>query len=218
MFTATLKRATMTASVASLLSLSSLVAAKPSHAVTLRIPVENFSYVNGGFTSSSTPFNLFQGNYGFINSPGSALSGSSPTITNDVINRLSSISVSFDYAFKKTGNDTFKLFVSQGDSKQLLAELSASENKETVNLDFTDLFKNFFVTEGVGSFNFLYELSGQSNENFSVAGFNNIALKIQVPEPNATPVAFIAASIAVATLKRKRKIKSSISLKHQSIK
>lgn len=200
---ASFQRVAMTVGVFGVVGLANFITAKPSQAVTLGIPVENFTYTNGAVTSSTTPFDVFEGSYGFINAGGKALSGSSPNITASTIGRLKSLKVSFDYALNNVGSDTLNLFLSKGDTKQLLTQLPGLATVGKVNLDITDTFKNVFTQEGVGSFNFLYELS--SGNTASVAGFDNVALTVEVPEPATTVIGFAALTIAVGTMQRKRK-------------
>jgi hypothetical protein len=204
------KRATMTAAVVSMVGLSNVVTAKSSQAavINLPLPLENFTYNENAQTTSGGTFNsvFTDKNYGFLKQGGIATSGASPFIDSNVINRLTSIKVSSDYAFNKNnGNDTFQLFLKKGTTETLLTTLLPDNDGGNFSLDFTNIFKNVFQTEGEGTFNLVYKLLGSGTE--SVAGFNNVKLVVEVPEPSTTVAGFLLLTLAAAGgIKRQRKI------------
>jgi hypothetical protein len=201
------KRATMTAVVVSMASFSNVITAKPSQAavINLPLPLENVTYVNGETTSGGAFDSVFTGNYGLLKQGGIATSGASPFINSNVINRLASIKVSSDYAFNKNnGSDTFQLFLQKGTKETLLTTLLPDNDGANFSLDFTNIFKNVFQTEGEGTFNLVYKLLGSGTE--SVAGFNNVKLVVEVPEPTTTVAGFLLLTLAAAGIKRQRKI------------
>jgi hypothetical protein len=203
------KRATMTAAVVSMVGLSNVVTAKSSQAavINLPLPLENFTYNENAQTTSLGDFDsVFDGSYGLLKQGGIATSGASPFINSNVINRLTSIKVSSDYAFNKNnGNDTFQLFLKKGTTETLLTTLLPDNDGGNFSLDFTNIFKNVFQTEGEGTFNLVYKLLGSGTE--SVAGFNNVKLVVEVPEPSTTVAGFLLLTLAAAGgIKRQRKI------------
>jgi hypothetical protein len=202
------KRATMTAAVVSMVGLSNVVTAKSSQAavINLPLPLDNFTYNSSGETTSTGTFNsVFDGNYGLLKQGGVGTSGASPFVSSATINRLNKINVSFDYAFNQNNsNDTFELFLQKGSQETLLTQLSASTSS-TFNLDFTNSFKTFFQTQGGGTFNLVYKLSG--GVTGSVAGFDNVKLAVNIPEPSTTVAGFLLLTLAAAGgIKRQRKI------------
>ncbi len=197
------KRATMTAAVVSMASFSNVITANSSQAavINLPLPLENFTYTNGQTTSGGTFGSIFDGNYGLLKQGGIATSGASPFINSNVINRLKSIKVSSDYAFK---SDTFQLFLQKGTTETLLTTLLPDNDGGNFSLDFTNIFKNVFQTEGKGTFNLVYKLSGSGTG--SIAGFDNVKLVVEVPEPTTTVAGFLLLTLAAGGIKRQRKI------------
>jgi hypothetical protein len=132
-----------------------------------------------------------------------ATSGSSPNITVDTINRLSSIQVSFGYLFNQGGTDKLQLSLNRGGTKTLIADLAPTSSDTNVNFDFTDLFKNNFAQFGEGTFALEYDLVG-TNINSS-ASFNNAKIALAVPEPTTTIAGFVALALAAGAMQRKRR-------------
>lgn len=213
MFTSTAMKATIKAGVLSAIAFSGVFAAKPSQAVTLNLPVENFTYNNGAVASptgntNTTAFNgFFTQNFGvlgatndnFLPAPlqAEAVSGTSPFLSFETINKLQSVTLSFDYAF--AGGDTFNLLLKNATTgvTTFSTSLGASPTgTKGIAFDLT----SFIKTAGLYTVN--YQLSKQQTTN--AAGFNNVVLNIkQVPEPALT-VGLLAVGFAAATAKRKR--------------
>jgi hypothetical protein len=183
MFTTALsKRATMTAAVG-IIGLSSFMAAKPSQAATINLPL---TFDKNELKAEET-----------------ATSGASPNITVDVINRLSSIQVSFGYLFTQGGNDKLQLSFNRGGNKTLIADLAPTPTNTNVSFDFTDLFKNKFAELGEGTFTINYDFL--ENDPSSFASFNNAKITIEVPEPTTTIAGFVVLALAAGAMQRKRK-------------
>jgi hypothetical protein len=186
--TAIFKRATMTAAVVTTVGLSSFVAARPSQAATLSLPLT--------FNNNQATAELKVGEE-------TALSGSSPNITNDVINRLSSIQVSFGYLFTQGSTDKLQLSLNRGGKKTLITELAPTPINTDVNFDFTDLFKSNFAQFGEGTFALEYNLVGSDATSF--ARIDNAKLALTIPEPTTTIAGFVALALAAGKMQRKRK-------------
>jgi hypothetical protein len=184
--TAISKRATMTAAVVGI-GLASFVAATPSQAATLSLPLT--------FNNNQSTVELTTGQ--------TAVSGSSPNITNDVINRLSSIQVSFGYLFTQGGSDKLQLSLNRNGNKTFITELAPTPTDTDVNFDFTDIFKNNFAQFGEGTFALEYDFVGSDATNFARIG--NAKLALAIPEPTTTVAGFVALALAAGKMQRKRK-------------
>ncbi|NJL60889.1 MAG: hypothetical protein HC903_02430 [Methylacidiphilales bacterium] len=201
------KHVSITAVTVSMVGLSSVISAKSSQAtlIPLPLPLENFTYTNGETTSVGAFESIFDENYGLLNQGGVATSGASPFINSAVIGRLKSIKVSSDYAFnQKKSNDTFQLFLQKGSTQNLLTTLLPDNDGGQFNLDFTKIFKDVFQAQGEGTFNLVYKLSGSGTE--SIAGFDNVKLVVEVPEPTTTVAGFLMLTLVAGGVKRQRKI------------
>jgi hypothetical protein len=196
------QRATMAATTLGVVGLSSIIAAKPSQAkvIPLPLPLNNFTYVNGETTSTGVFGSVFDGDYGLLNSGGTATSGASPFISDALINKLKSIKVSFDYAFTGDLNDPFELFLKKGTTETSVAQLAPDADGGQFNFDLTDIFK----TQGAGSFNLVYKLSNSDNRNF--AAFDNVKLVVDVPEPGTAVAGFLILTLAASGMKRHRRV------------
>lgn len=221
MSTSTLvKRSTLTAGVVSLIGLSSLIGAKPSQALTLNLPVQNFSYVNGQVADPAGTINtqvfggFFKTSYGvlgatsdtFLPGPleGTAVSASSPLLTATDISKLESATLTFDYAFAdgvvNGVTDTFSLSITNQTTgvTTFSTTLAAAPSGTTFSLG--DIAP-FLTTPG--EYTLTYQLSEKKTAD--AAGFNNVVLNIkQAPEPGFT-VGLLALGVGAAALKRKRK-------------
>ncbi|MEO1374530.1 MAG: PEP-CTERM sorting domain-containing protein [Cyanobacteria bacterium J06635_10] len=192
----------------SAISISSIIAVKPSYAadITIPIPVDagtpGFDYTDGGEGTpgdTNDDFNgFFTEDFGFLNSGGSATSGNSPFLSDEFIqNQLKEVILSFD--FYNASDAQLQLTVNQSGSSvfsQFLTDIG--DAGENFSLDITNLFKD----NGAGNYTITYELLGGNPP--SLAGFNNVALSIAtVPEPSLV-AGFLALGIGAA-IKRKRK-------------
>ncbi|MGD1914397.1 MAG: PEP-CTERM sorting domain-containing protein [Rivularia sp. (in: cyanobacteria)] len=197
-----------TASVLSAVSISTIIAVKPSYAadITIPIPVDagtpGFDYIDGGEGTpgdSNDDFNgFFTEDFGFLTSGGSATSGSSPFLSDEFIqNQLKEVILSFDF-FNPSDNDLQLIVNKSGSSVFSESFKDIGNDGENFSLDITDLF----IDNGAGNYTITYKLP--PNNSSTVAGFNNVALSIAtVPEPSLV-AGFLALGIGAA-IKRKRK-------------
>jgi hypothetical protein len=196
------QRVTVAATAFSVVGLSSIIAAKPSQAkvINLPLPLNNFTYVNGTTTSGGTFGSILDGDYGLLNQGGIATSGASPFISDTLINKLKSVNVSFDYAFIGDDSSSFQLFLKNGTTETLLTQLLPDDDGDQFSFDLTDIFK----TQSAGNFNFVYKLLNGETE--SLAAFDNVKLVVDIPEPGTAVAAFLIFTLVASGMKRQHKV------------
>jgi hypothetical protein len=196
------QHATMAATAFGVVGLSSIIAVKPSEAkvINLSLPLNNFTYTNGGITSGGAFDSVFDGDYGLLNPGGTATTGASPFISDALLNKIKSIKVSFDYASTANNSDVFQLFLKKGSTETSLAQLAPDSDGGLFNFDLTDIFK----TQGAGNFSFIYKLSDSVNRSF--AGIDNVQLVVDVPEPGTAVAGFLILTLAASGMKRQRRV------------
>lgn len=155
----------------------------------LSLPVKDFIYHNGGVgdPKGSTNKNIFNSyfktEYGVLGAASDyvltgpltarATSGFSPKLTQQDLNKLKSVTLKFDYAFKSRPGDALDLIIRNVTTGETTFDKSLSPSSgQSVTLDIT----KYFTKPGQYAVRFKFVKLGRTNDD--AAGFNNVNLTI----------------------------------------